>query len=152
VVTDANLPSELLPRLLDKLVKKSILVREDTPVGPRFRQLQSIREYGLHKIADQAALEHLEQRHLAHYRTEAVTAAREMFGPSGVAWFRRLSAEHDDFRAALEGCAAPGGPVEDGAVIVAALQHYWVMTGRFAEGRHWAGRLLGRTSPTMAGH
>ena len=156
VVSDDVLPAPSLAGLADELVKKSILVQEETPLGPRFSQLQSIKEYGLRKLADEAHLEQLRDRHLVHYRDEAVTAAREMFGPSGVAWFRRLSAEHDDFRAALERCAAdsgPGqdGPGEDGAAIVGALLHYWVMTGRFSEGRHWVRRLLAGTSPTAAG-
>ena len=147
VVPDEALPAALVGRLAEELVKKSILVREETPLGPRFRQLESIKEYGLRKLADEARLEQLRDRHLTHYRDEAVTAAREMFGPAGVAWFRRLSAEHDDFRAALERCTADGRPAEDGAEIVAALLHYWVMTGRFSEGRHWARRLLSSTSP-----
>ena len=151
VAVDEHLPSHRLAGLTDELEKKSILVREETPLGCRFHQLQSIKEYGLRKLADATHLEHLRIQHVAHYRNEAVKAGREMFGPSGVAWFRRLSAEHDDFRAALETCAAEGGPAEDGAVIVAALQHHWVMTGRFAEGRHWARRLLAVLPPSAAG-
>jgi non-specific serine/threonine protein kinase len=150
VVSDERLRPPLLG-LVDELVKKSILLREETHLGPRFRQLQAIREYGLHKLADEAHLEQLRNRHAAHYRNEAVTAAREMFGRSGVAWFQRLCAEHDDLRAALERCTADGGPAQDGAVIVGALQHYWVMTGRFAEGRHWAKRLLITSAPAAPG-
>src|SRR3954452_3710940 len=151
VVADDHLPSPLVAALADELAKKSILVREETPLGRRFHQLQSIKEYGLRKLSDAKHLEHLRDQHVAHFRNEAVTAGREMFGPSGVAWFRRLSAEHDDFRAALETCAADGGRAEDGTVIVAALQHHWVMTGRFAEGRHWARRLLAVVPPSAAG-
>src|SRR5215213_7274818 len=112
VVADEHLPSPLLAELVDELAKKSILVREETPLGPRFHQLQSIKEYGLRRLADATHLGHLRGQHVAHYRNEAVTAGREMFGPSGVAWFRRLSREHDDFRAALETCATDGGPAE----------------------------------------
>ena len=151
VVADEHLPSPLVAALADELANKSILVREETPLGPRFHQLQSIQEYGLLKLADAAQLEHLRGWHVAHYRNEAVTAGREMFGHSGIAWFRRLSAEHDDFRAALGTCAADGVRAQDGAVIVAALQHYWVMTGRFAEGRHWARRLLAVVPPSAPG-
>ena len=151
VAADEHLPSQLMAGLVDELAKKSILVREETPLGSRFHQLQSIKEYGLRKLADATHLQHLRDQHVAHYRNEAVEAGREMFGPSGVAWFRRLSAEHDDLRAALETCAAEGGPAEDGAVIVTALQHHWVMTGRFTEGRHWTRRLLAVVPPAAAG-
>jgi predicted ATPase/DNA-binding CsgD family transcriptional regulator len=152
VVADEHLPAHRLARLVDELARKSILVREQTPLGPRFHQLESIKEYGLRELAARAQLERFRLRHVAHYRSEAVTAGREMFGPSGVAWFRRLRAEHDDFRAALETCAADGALAEDGAAIVAALQHHWVMTGRFTEGRRWATRLLAVVSPSAAGH
>jgi non-specific serine/threonine protein kinase len=146
VVTDEALTADGLPELADGLVAASVLVREETPLGPRFRQLQSIQDYGLDRL-DPDDLERLRDRHVAHYRAEAETAAREMFGPSGVGWFRRLRAEHDDFRAALGRCAVDGGSVEDGAAVTTALLHYWVMTGRFAEGRHWAGRLLALPTP-----
>jgi predicted ATPase/DNA-binding CsgD family transcriptional regulator len=152
VVPDDDLPAERLAGLVEELVKKSILVREETPLGLRFRQLQSIQEYGRARLAAEGALGQLRDRHLAHYRDEADTAAREIFGAGAVVWFRRLSAAHDDLRAALERCAEDGGPAEDGAAMTAALQHYWVMTGRFAEGRHWAGRLLARTSPSAGAH
>jgi predicted ATPase/DNA-binding CsgD family transcriptional regulator len=152
VVADEHLPSHRLAQLADELARKSILVREETPLGPRFHQLESIQEYGLSKLADGGQLERFRDQHVAHYRNEAVTAAREMFGSSGVTWFRRLTAEHDDLRAALETCAADAGLAEDGAEIVAALQHHWVMTGRFTEGRHWARRLLAVVSPSAAGH
>lgn len=153
VVADEHLPAHRLAELVDELAKKSILVREETPSGTRLHLLQSIKEYGLGKLADATNFQHLRRlrdRHVAHYLREAVTAGQEMFGRSGVAWFRRLSAEHDDFRAALETCAADGGPAADGAAIVAALQHHWVMTGRFAEGRHWARRLLAVVPPSAA--
>ena len=146
VVADDALPPHRLPGLVETLVDASVLVREGTSSGTRLRQLESIKAYGLRHVADRAALEQLRDRHVRHFRQEAETASREMFGPAGVDWFRRLDVEHDDVRAALEWCAAPGGPAHHGAAIVAALQHPWVMTGRFAEGRHWAGRLLATTT------
>ena len=152
VVTDGAVPPHRLPDLVDALVDASVVIREQTPLGTRLRQLESIKAYGLHQVADPAALELLRDRHVRHYRQQVETAAREMFGPGGVTWFRRLDVAHDDVRAALERCAATGGPAHDGAAIVAALQHSWVMTGRFAEGRHWAGRLVASTTPGSVDH
>ena len=92
----------------------------EAPLGPRFQHAASrSRSTDCSKLADAARLEHLRGWHVAHYRYEAAQPAREMFGAPGVGWFRRLSAEHDDLRAALERCAADGGPREDGSTIVA---------------------------------
>jgi predicted ATPase/DNA-binding CsgD family transcriptional regulator len=148
VVVDDALGPDQLEELVQSLVRKSLLVAEPAALGPRWHQLESIKEYGLARLAEAGRLARLRRRHVAHYRSQALTAAREMFGRGGVSWFGRLCAEHDDLRAALEWCAAEGGPAEDGPALMGALQHYWVMTGRFAEGRHWAGRLLARTPAT----
>ena len=147
VVPDDVLTASRVAALVEGLLAKSLLVPDQPLLDQRFRQLESIKQYGLARLADTGQLEPMRARHVAHYRRQASQAAQEMFSSAGVEWFRRLCAEHDDLRAALESCVAEGGSPEDGALLVAALQHYWVMTGRFSEGRHWARRLLA-TSPS----
>jgi len=142
VVVGEALPAERVGDLADGLVAKSILVRESGDGEPRYHMLESLKEYGLMKLAEAGETERLRRCHLEHYRTEVLSAARERFGPEGVTWFRRLSREHDDLRAAMEHCVSGAGPLEQGCTMLGRLQHHWVMTGRFSEGRRWADRLL----------
>jgi predicted ATPase/DNA-binding CsgD family transcriptional regulator len=146
VVCDDSIPTCDVRRLLDSLVTKSILVREDGggldgDSAVRFRMLETIKEYGLGRLGD-AGRSRFSQRHLEHYAGLAETAAREMFGPCGVGWFRRLRADHDNIRLALEHCAADPDRAAAGVRMMGSLLHYWVMVGRFSEGRRWLERLL----------
>ena len=143
VVCDADLPVERLAELADGLVAKSILLR-DSAQEPRLYLLQFLKEYGEAKLQEAGRRSRLQRRHLDHYRQEVLTAAREMFGRHGGAWLHRLRAEHDDLRAALEHCTSEPDLLLTGCEVMGASQHYWVMTGRFTEGRRWAHRLLGQ--------
>jgi predicted ATPase/DNA-binding CsgD family transcriptional regulator len=140
-----------VPLLLGSLVSKSILERDETLDGVRFRMLQSISEYGAEKLAEWGDTSTYVGRHRDHYAGLATRAAREMYGPHEVAWFRRLVADHDNLRGALEDFAVNPGRAEDGLVMAARLQHYWVMTGRFSEGRRWLDRLLTHVREPVAG-
>jgi predicted ATPase/DNA-binding CsgD family transcriptional regulator len=146
VACDTKLAPEAVQPLLDSLVTKSILVREDSErradgTSARFRMLESIKEYGLGRLGSDGTAD-FSQRHLAYFAQLAATAAREMFGPGGVEWFRRLRADHDNLRLALEHCAADSDRAPAGVRMMGSLLHYWVMAGRFSEGRRWLERLL----------
>ncbi len=158
VVCDDKLPVERLAGLAEALVAKSILLR-DGGEEPRFFMLQSLKEFGEARLREAGHAAALYQRHLEHYRSEVVTAARERFGEPGVAWLRKLRAEHDDIRAALERSTNDADLLDTGCALLGASQHYWVMAGRFTEGRRWARRLLdqapapglGRTAVRVTG-
>ncbi len=146
VACDADLPAASLPDVVDALVAKSVLVREVVEVAgaARFHMLESLKEYGDARLRESGGSEPYVERHRRWYRDRAMTAAREVFGPAQVDWFTALRADHDNLRTAL------GGPTQDPTDVLAslrmasALKHYWVMVGRFGEGRAWVGRLLGR--------
>jgi predicted ATPase/DNA-binding CsgD family transcriptional regulator len=144
VACDHDLPGAALPDVVDGLVAKSVLVREAVEIGgaARFHMLESLREYGDARLAETGAVASYADRHRRWYAGLAATAAAELFGPAQVDWFARLRADHDNLGTALERLAHdPVGAVE-GLRMASALQHHWVMTGRFGEGRAWVQRLL----------
>ncbi len=144
VACDDDLPAAALPDVVDGLVAKSVLVREAVEIGgaARFHMLESLREYGDARLAETGAVASYAERHRRWYAGLAATAAGELFGPAQVDWFARLRADHDNLGTALERLAHdPAGAVE-GLRMASALQHHWVMTGRFGEGRAWVQRLL----------
>ena len=139
-----DLPVAALPDVVDGLVAKSVLVRDPDEIGgmARFHMLESLREYGGARLSEASAVEHCTERHRRWYTALAVTAAGELFGPAQVDWFARLRADHDNLGTALERLANDPDDAVDGLRMASALQHHWVMTGRFGEGRAWVERLL----------
>jgi predicted ATPase/DNA-binding CsgD family transcriptional regulator len=146
VACDADLPLMALPDVVDGLVAKSVLVREQVEIGgvARFHMLESLREYGEARLAESGAAQGYAERHRRWYAALAEKAAAELFGPDQVDWFARLRADHDNLAAALERLAHDPAETAEGLRMASALQHHWVMTGRFGEGRAWVERLLTR--------
>jgi non-specific serine/threonine protein kinase len=144
VACDDDLPGALLPDVVDGLVAKSVLVREQVEIGgaARFHMLESLREYGDTRLAETGGAAPYAERHRRWFAGQAVTASRELFGPAQVDWFARLRADHDNLRAALERLAHDPKNAVEGLRMATALQHHWVMVGRFSEGRTWVERLL----------
>ncbi len=144
VACDEDLPGGALSAVVDGLVAKSVLVREagEAGNGPRFHMLESLREYGDARLAETGGAAAYAERHRRWYAGLAVTAARELFGPSQVDWFTRLRADHDNLSAALDRLSHDPADAIEGLQMASALQHHWVMVGRFGEGRAWVERLL----------
>ncbi|MGZ4472501.1 MAG: ATP-binding protein [Nocardioidaceae bacterium] len=152
VACDDDLPGAVLSDVVDGLVAKSVLLREPVEIGgaARFHMLESLREYGDARLAETDGAAPYAERHRRWYADLAVTAARELFGPAQVDWFVRLRADHDNLRAALERLAHDPADAVEGLRMASALQHHWVMAGRFSEGRAWAERLLTQLPPQPA--
>ena len=144
VACDEDLPAAVLPDVVDGLVAKSVLVREQVEIGgaARFHMLESLREYGDARLAESGGAAPYTERHRRWYAELAATAARELFGPTQVDWFARLRADHDNLGTALERLAHDPADAVEGLRMASALQHHWVMVGRFGEGRAWVERLL----------
>ena len=149
VACDDGLPAATLPDVVDGLVSKSVLVREPVEIAgaARFHMLESLREYGAARLAEDDGAARYVERHCRWYAGLAETAAAELFGPAQVDWFARLRADHDNLRGALQQLAQDSGDAVEGLRMASALQHHWVMTGRFGEGRAWVDRLLAQLPP-----
>lgn len=146
VACDDDLPAEVLPEVVDGLVARSVLVREPAEIAgaARFHMLESLREYGAARLAQSGGAAPYAVRHRRWFGALAETAAAELFGPAQVDWFARLRADHDNLAGALEGLARDEDGTVEGLRLASALQHHWVMVGRFGEGRAWVERLLAR--------
>ena len=82
---------------LQSLLDKNLLRR----TGERFWMLETIREFA-HELLEQGSeTDAVRDRHAAHYLALAELAYTERFD-RGLTWVRRLEAEHDNLRAALD--------------------------------------------------
>ncbi|WP_079170007.1 ATP-binding protein [Mangrovactinospora gilvigrisea] len=142
VCADEHLPHETIPGLLAGLADRSLLVPATAGrSGPRFRMLDTIRDFGsfwLRGVGEEHALRH---RHAEHYRSMAHRADAAWMGPDQLVWHERAVAEHANLRAALEFCLAEGD-ANRAQDLAGALWFLWVACGFAREGRHFLDRAL----------
>jgi predicted ATPase/DNA-binding SARP family transcriptional activator len=127
---------------LGALVENSLVVRErETGGEPRFRMLETIREYGLEQQAAHGETETVGQRHAAFYLALAEQSLPAMHGPRQIEWYDRFEREHDNLRAALR-WTVEHDAAEVGVRLADALRWYWEVRGHAGEGRQWLHSLL----------
>ncbi|MFI6598626.1 BTAD domain-containing putative transcriptional regulator [Nonomuraea sp. NPDC050536] len=138
--------------LLDALIDRSLLLREEHGGQVRYRMLETIREFGQLQLTGPEERRALQRRHRDCYRELVERAAAEWFGPEQAAWSARLKLEHAHLRAALDFCLREPGEVEAGLGMAADLvRPLWLGSAFFGEGRHWLGLLLhAGPEPTIA--
>jgi predicted ATPase/serine/threonine protein kinase len=136
--TKGDLDIDLLDGIAS-MVDKSLVQQIDRATGElRFVMLETIREYGLERLAASGE-ETLTRR--AHAAYCLVLAEEEPTGESGEKWLEQFGFEHGNFRAALEWLIETGD-AQWGLRLGAALFRFWEMREYFAEGRDSLGKLL----------
>ncbi|GAA4557139.1 LuxR family transcriptional regulator [Planotetraspora kaengkrachanensis] len=128
--------------LIDGLLDKSLLQREEHDRQVRYRMLETLREFGRQRLgADERRA--LLRRHRDRYRLLVDQAVAEWFGPRQVSWFTRLRLERAHLRAALEFCLQEPGEAEAGLHIATLLyETHWKPNAFYSEGHHWLARML----------
>ncbi|GIJ44901.1 SARP family transcriptional regulator [Virgisporangium aliadipatigenens] len=124
------------PDLLLALTDKSLLQvvsTEDTE--PRYRMLETIREYALERLTgDDARVAH------ARYFLAAAEEARDhLLGAEQVEWIARLTDDQDNFLAALA-FACDTGDADTAVRLAAALCQFWTIVGGGEEAAGWLAR------------
>jgi non-specific serine/threonine protein kinase len=132
------------------LVDKSLL-RQVPSVGgePRYRMLETAREFGLEQLAASGEEEAIREWHAQWCLALATTLAPLVHVAGELAHLGQLSAEHSNLRAAL-GRFATRGDAESLARLTGALNWFWHMGGQGREGRVWLEQALdasARASP-----
>jgi predicted ATPase/class 3 adenylate cyclase len=120
---------------LASFVDKSLLRSTPDEDGePRFRMLETIREYGLERLAEDGDAESVRSRYEDYFAALAIEAEPELLGGRTKTWLDRLDREHDNLRRALQWTAADGRS-EPALAMAAALWRFWQQRGHLAEGR-----------------
>ncbi|HZM25590.1 MAG TPA: hypothetical protein VFC02_27820, partial [Anaerolineales bacterium] len=88
--------------LLTHLVDKSLVTVEHIGKESRYRRLETIRQYAREKLFETEEAAQIRDRHLDYYLRLAEKAEVEIVNANQAAWLKRLHAEFDNIRAALE--------------------------------------------------
>jgi predicted ATPase/DNA-binding SARP family transcriptional activator len=139
------------------LVENSLIRQEERGSGePRFNMLETLREYGLERLAESGEETAIRKQHGSFFQALAQAVEPEL--RSRFAWLERMEVEHDNLRVALKWSLEHPTPDEAGPEaalgLAAALAGFWVSRVHLAEGRQWleASLALGRVmhGPTFS--
>jgi predicted ATPase/class 3 adenylate cyclase len=127
---------------MQSLIEHSLVGRVgDSTGGPRFGMLETIREYGLERLAVEDDSPTIRRRHAERYQALAGEAAGGFAGLEGGRWGRVLDREHDNLRAALAWSIEMREP-DLGLELGSSLWRFWQTRGHLTEGRRWMSSLL----------
>src|SRR5215471_5111143 len=94
-------PVDLLQGVASLLDKSLLQQSGQEGEEPRLVMLETIREYGLERLAASGELEVTRQAHAEYYQKLAEEAEHKLRSTQQVTWLERLELEHDNLRAAL---------------------------------------------------
>jgi predicted ATPase len=138
-----NTAIDLVNRM-ESLVNQSMVLHQlQSDDQPRFGMLETVREYGLDRLAVSGEEATARQAHAACYLALAERAELELTGPEQAHWFDQLETEHANLRAALT-WSLDGDHAATALRLVGALWWFWQVRGYVSEGRAWAEAALNR--------
>lgn len=126
--------------LLTRLVEKSLVQLDARAESPRYGLLESIRQYGLDKLAGSGEQDELHRRHLRQLVDFAEAVRTRLTGRDQVLWHRRVETELDNVRVALARALAQGES-RLGLRLVNALHRYWYKKMHWGEIVGWQEKL-----------
>jgi predicted ATPase/transcriptional regulator with XRE-family HTH domain len=133
------------PEPLDELavlVDHSLLLSEEQPDGAvRLMMLETVRQYGLERLAMGGESEAMRRRHATYYLQLAEETQPEHSGSQQAAWMARLDRDYNNLRAALD-WAYERDETEMGLRLAGGLWDYWIARGYLNEGRGWLDGML----------
>lgn len=119
---------------LTHLVDKSLVVADVRDGEPRYRMLETMRQYSREKLLEFGEAPATNRRHQDWFLSLAERAAPLLLGPDETRWLNRLEAEHDNFRSALTSSQV-AGEIEEEVRLAGALGFFWYIRGHLSEGR-----------------
>lgn len=126
---------------VESLINQSLVDRFDTGPRPRYRMLETVREFGNTQLADCNELDLARDLHAAYYLQMAVAAADGMKGPEQATWTGLLEIEHGNLREAMSWLTVTGR-VSEAVDLYSNVSLAMLARGRFTECRQWLDQWL----------
>ncbi|SDF30367.1 Predicted ATPase [Blastococcus fimeti] len=130
-----------LTDVLHALVDKSLLVAEHAGAGTRFRMLETLREYGTERLAEQGVLPTARAAHAAHFAGVAARLDPQLRGPGQADALQALDERREDLLAALRSLV-DGGRTAAALDLAVHLGWYWMLRETTTEAVRWLGEVL----------
>ena len=141
VVADTELPAQRVMELLERLVRQSLVVADQSGGHTRYRMLETLRQYATGKLADAGDTTAMDAAHAAYFLAMGEQAETGLRGSTQARWLAVLRTEHANLRAALNWLVATDGQIDQAQRLAGSLGLYWHL-GRHLEGREVLRRVI----------
>jgi tetratricopeptide (TPR) repeat protein len=122
--------------LISSLVDKSLLIADADAAEPRYRMLESFRQFAREKLIERGAFDETMARHAQTFVEFAEDYERAAHESADRSWQAAARADLDNFRAALEWTLTARHNVTAGQRLAGALRRAWYFYGA-VEGQRW---------------
>jgi predicted ATPase len=140
VYADAGAPGQPKPPVIDtlsSLLGSSLVQAETGGDEPRFRLLETIREYALGRLHDSGAREEAYEQHAAYFAALVRPAESELGGEGQLAWLNRLETEVDNLSTALS-WLMDQDRLGQAIALIWTTWRFWWLRGHVTEAaRYW---------------
>ena len=126
-----------VPDLLAALADKSLL-QQVPGLEPRYRMLETLREFGIERLAATGDVAAVKRAHARHFLAVAEAADPHLRRPEQVEWLARLTADRDNLLAALR-FSVDTGDADTAVRLGAALAWYWTIRSEHGTAATWLG-------------
>lgn len=137
---------------LSRLVDHGLVQPIPGPDGARYRLLETVRMFASERLSEGSDRAMIERRHAVAYLELAEEAASHTMTSDQAAWLDRLTAEHNNLRAATQ-WAIKEGEVQVALRLGAASWRFWQQRGHLVEGLATMDAILslpGAEAPSLA--
>ena len=142
VCTDPGEAITQVVHVIESLLDKSLLQQVKRESGEsRLLMLETIREYGLERLAASGELERARDAHAAYYLALAEQAEQALFEVIQSIWMEQLEQERDNLSAALHWLLERKA-VEEALRLAGALRKFWFESGHLNEGLEFLERAV----------
>ncbi len=138
---------ERLGRLVDQSL---VLVDRADADEPRYRMLETVRQYAQDRLSESGETVAVRERHLAYFVAFAKHAHPQFFTREANRWYRRFDRELSNLLAAHAWCDRASGGATLGLELAANLRVYWVDRGLFVLGQQVFEEALARAGAERA--
>jgi predicted ATPase/class 3 adenylate cyclase len=140
-VTNADGALDLFEAIAALVDASQLRQNVGTGAEPRFWMLETVREYGLERLAESGEEAMIREWHAAHFVAQVARAAVSIRGPGQVEWLDRIEADLDNIRAVFVWLLQHAEP-EATAQLAVGMGEYWWQRGDIGECRSWLERVL----------
>jgi predicted ATPase/DNA-binding SARP family transcriptional activator len=136
VCADEQLPAGDVDDLLDSLVDKSLLQATALTGPPRYRMLETLREFGIDQLAERGEVGAARRRHAARFAALVRIAGPHTRAADQLVWMARLETERDNILAGLR-FLTDDGQAQAALDVAIELSTYWMFSGRHGDATSW---------------
>jgi predicted ATPase len=133
------------------VLNNSLLQMEDYhSLGPRFKMLETIREYAHDLLEENEEIDKFQERHAQYFAERLIGVGYKFRTREADYWLGWVHSEHDNLRATLTWYLSDPDSHALAAWLLVSMIWFWYRRGFLIEGRDWCNRLL--ESPVVEKH